>query len=80
MYLSLINILTGITFTGYILSIFATVWVSINCTVNSVIYGIFNKKYRDAFLRYFGPKMSKKNKYDNDSSVSTAITNVRYRV
>ena len=54
----------GYTFDSYMLFLLSHFFIGMSSSVNVVIYGIFNKKYRIMFLKYFCCKVTKN---ENDS-------------
>ena len=55
---------SGYTFPGYVMFLFANLLVALNSSINVALYGIFNKKYRKLFFKYF---CCKSPKHSNDS-------------
>ena len=61
-YLKTTLVLTGIIkpkFCGFVPFLHLTVWIFIilNSSVNTIIYGIFNKKFRDVLFQWFPSKL-----------------------
>ena len=56
---------SGDTFKTYIVFLLGYFFAALNSSINAVVYGIFNKKYRAIFLEYFCCKSSK---WANESS------------
>ena len=61
-YLKTSLVLTGIIkpkFCGFVPFLHLTVWIfiSLNSTVNTIIYCIFNKKFRDILFQWFPSKL-----------------------
>ena len=46
----------GLTYEGYIMFLLASFLATFNSSINVVVYGIFNEKYRKIFRSYFSMK------------------------
>ena len=46
----------GLTYPGYIMFLLSSFLATFNSSINVVVYGIFNEKYRKIFKSYFSAK------------------------
>ena len=60
---------SGYTFETYIVFFLAFLFVAINSSVNTIIYGIFCKKYRIMLFKYFCHKSNDED--ENDKCVKS---------
>ena len=54
--------LIGVAYSRYIMLLISSLFIAINSSFNAVIYGIFSKKYRKVFLKYFWFKKARQPK------------------
>ena len=55
---------SGYTFKTYIALLLGYFFAGLNSSLNAVVYGIFNKKYRSIFMKHFCCKISLKDRFD----------------
>ena len=60
-----------------IVNLIGVLFVLISTSLNSVIYGIFNKKYRKMFEKYFYLRKSEEKKTSNTDSKTSNLTNIK---
>ena len=61
---------------SYVMFVLSYFGLTLNSSVNSVVYGIFSKKYRAVFLKHFSPKKPEQEE-SQMSSVTTKNTDMK---